>query len=68
VFSSSSFNFSGIPLRPLIHFEWLFVKGKIWGAGFSILNGHMQFSHDHLLKRLSFFHHRFLALLRIRWM
>ena len=65
--SSRSFIVSGPTFRSLIHFEFIFVYGFRKCSSFILLQVVDQFSHHHLLKRLSFFHCIFLPpLLRIR--
>jgi hypothetical protein len=66
--SFSNFRVSGLIFRSLIHFELLLVQGDRHGSSFSFLETIKHFSQQHLLKRLSFLHHIFLALLsKIRW-
>ena len=54
MFSSRSFIVSGLTLRSLIHFEFIFVYGVRKCSGFILLQVIDQFSQHHLLKRLSF--------------
>ena len=60
--SSRSFILSGLTLRSLIHFEFIFVYGVRKCSSFIILQVVDQFSQHHLLKRLSFngLYHSFL--------
>ena len=60
MFSSKSFIVSGLTFRSLIHFEYIFVYGVIKCSNFILLLVAVQFSQDHLLKRLSFLHCIFL--------
>ena len=53
MFSSKSFIFSGLILRSLIHFEFIFVYGVKKCSNFILLRVAVQFSQHHLLKRLS---------------
>jgi hypothetical protein len=46
----------GLILRSVIHFELILVQGEIQGSGFNLLHVDIQFSQQHLLKRLSFLH------------
>jgi hypothetical protein len=69
MFSSSSFKVSCLILRSLIHCKLIFVQNKRKGSDFNLLLLDIQFSQDHLLKRLSFIQRMFLApLSRIRWL
>jgi hypothetical protein len=55
-------------LRSLIHFELMLVQGDKQGSSFSFLQADNHFFQQHLLKRLSFLHHMFLApSSKIRW-
>ena len=56
MFSSRSFKVSGLTLRSLIHLEFIFVYGVRKCSSFILLQVVDQFSQQHLLKRLSFFH------------
>ena len=56
MFSSRSFIVSGLTIRSLIHFEFIFVYGVRKCSSFILLQVVDQFSQHHLLKRLSFFH------------
>ena len=56
MFSSRSFIVSGLMLRCLIHFEFIFVYGVRKCPSFILLQVVDQFSQHHLLKRLSFLH------------
>jgi hypothetical protein len=59
---------SGLIFRSLIHFELILVQGDRHGSSFSFLQTGNHFSQQHLLKRLSFLHHIFLApLSKMRW-
>ena len=60
LFSSKSFIVSGLTLRFLIHFEFIFVDGIRECSNFILLHVVVQSSQHHLLKRLSFLHCRFL--------
>ena len=60
MFSSRSFIVSGLTLRSLIHFEFIFVYGVSKCSSFSLLQVVDQFSQHHLLKRLSLIHCIFL--------
>ena len=53
MFSSRSFIVSGLTLRSLIHFEFIFVYGFRKCSSFILLQVVDQFSQHHLLKRLS---------------
>ena len=55
-FSSKSFIISGLTLRSLIHFEFVFVYGVREWSNFIHLHISVQFSQHHLLKILSFLH------------
>ena len=57
MFSSSSFIVSGLISRSLKHFEFIFVYGVRKCSSFILLQVVDQFSHHHLLKRLSFLHY-----------
>ena len=61
MFSSKSLIVSGLTFRPLIHFEFIFVYGVRECSNFIPLHVAVQFSHHHLLKRLSFLHCNILA-------
>ena len=68
MFSSKSFILSGLMFRSLIHFEFIFVYSVRECSSFILLQVIDQFSQNHLLKRLSFFHCIFLPpLSKIRW-
>jgi len=56
VFSSRIFMVPGLTLKPLIHFELIFVCGIRQGSSFILLHVAIQFSQHHLLKTLSFPH------------
>ena len=56
MFSSRSFIVSGLTVRSLIHFEFIFVYGVRKCSSFILLQVVNQFSQHHLLKRLSFLH------------
>ena len=60
MFSSRSCMVSGLTLRSLIHFEFIFVYGVRKCSSFILLQVVDQFSQHHLLKRLSFLHCKFL--------
>ena len=53
MFSSKSFIVSGLIVRSLIHFEFIFVYGVRKCSNFNLLHVAVQFSQHHLLKRLS---------------
>ena len=68
MFSSRSLIVSGLPFRSLIHFEFLFVYGVKKSSNFILLHRAVQFSQQHLLKRLSLPHCIFLLpLSKIRY-
>ena len=54
---------SGLTFRSLIYFEFIFVYGIRKYSTFLLLCVAVQFSQQHLLKRLSFLHCKFLLLL-----
>ena len=56
MFSSKRFIVSGLIFRSLIHFEFIFVYGVRKCSNFILLHVAVQFSQDHLLKRLPLFH------------
>ena len=58
--SSKSFIVSGLTFRSLIHFELIFVYGVRKCSNFILLHVAVQFSQQHLLKRLSLPHCIFL--------
>ena len=60
MFSSKSFIVFGIIVRSLIHFECIFVCDVREYPNFILLHVAVQFSHHHLLNRLSFLHCIFL--------
>ena len=60
MFSSRSFTVSGLTVRSLIHFEFIFVYGVRKCSSFILLQVVDQFSQHDLLKRLSFLHCIFL--------
>ena len=60
MFSSRSFIASGLTLRSLIHFEFIFVYSVRKCSSFILLQVVDQFSQHQLLKRLSFLHCIFL--------
>ena len=62
MFSSKNFIVSGLIFRSLIHFEFIFVYGVRKCSSFILLQVVDQFSQHHLLKRLSFLHCIFLAI------
>jgi hypothetical protein len=51
------FKVSGLILRYLIHCELMLAQGERYGSSVSLLHMDIQFSQQHLLKRLSFVHH-----------
>ena len=53
MFSSKSFIVSGLTFRSLIHFEFIFVYSVRKYSNFILLHVAVQFSQDHLLKRMS---------------
>ena len=55
-FSSKSFIVSGLKFRSLIHLEFIFAYGVRECSNFILVHVAVQFSHPHLLKRLSFLH------------
>ena len=55
MFSSMRFIVSGLILRSLIHFEFIFMYGIRKSSNFIPLHTVAQFSQNHLMKRLSFF-------------
>ena len=59
-FSSRSFIVSGLTVRSLIHFEFIFVYGVRKCSSFILLQVVDQISQHHLLKRLYFLHCIFL--------
>ena len=56
MFSSKSFIVSGVTLRSLIYFEFIFVYGVRECSNFILFHVAVQFSQHHLLKRLSVLH------------
>ena len=77
MFSSKSFIVSGLTFGTLIHFEFIFMYGgfmfgfhvcfHVWYSNFILLHKAVQFSQNHVLKRLSFPHGIFMpSLLKIR--
>src|SRR5574337_243798 len=60
MFSSRSFIVSGLTLRSLIHFEFIFVYGVRKCSSFNLLQVVNQISQHHLLKRFSLIHCIFL--------
>jgi len=60
MFSSRSFIVSGLTLRSLIHFEFIFVYGVSKCSSLILLQVVDQFSQHSLLKRLSLIHCIFL--------
>ena len=56
IFSSKSFIVSGLTFRSLIHFEFIFVYGVRKCSHLILLHVAVQFSQQHLLKRLSLPH------------
>ena len=68
MFSSRIFMVSGLALRSLIHFEFIFVYGVRKCSSFILLEVVDQSSQHHLLKRLSLIHCIFLSpLSKIRY-
>ena len=68
MFSSKSFIAFALTFRSLIHFEFIFLYGVRKCSNFIILHVAIQFSQNHLLKRLSLPHCIFLPLLsKIRY-
>ena len=68
MFFSKDFIVSGLPFRPLIHFEFIFVYGVRKCSNFILLHVAVQFSQHLLLKRLSLPHCIFLSpLSKIRY-
>ena len=63
MFSSRSFIVSGLTLRSLIHFKFIFVYGVRECSNSILLHVAVRFSQYHLLKRLSFHHRIFLPTL-----
>ena len=61
MFSSRSFIVSGLTLRSLIRFEFIFVYGVRKCSSFILLQVVDKFSQHHLLKRLSLIHCIFLS-------
>ena len=55
MFSSRSFVVSGLIFRSLIRFEFIFVHGVRKCSNFILLHIAVQFSQQHLLKRLSLY-------------
>ena len=60
MFSSRIFIVSGLTLRSLIHFEFIYMYGVTKCSSFILLQVVDQFSQHHLLKRLSLLHCIFL--------
>ena len=60
MFSFKSFIVSCLTFRSLIHFEFIFVYGVRKCSNFILLHVAIQFSQNHLLKRLSLPHCIFL--------
>ena len=68
MFSSKSFILSGLTLKSLIHFEFIFMYDVQKCSNFILLHVAVQFSQHHLLKRLSLPHCMFLPpLSKIRY-
>ena len=68
MFASKSFIVSGLTFRSLTHFEFIFVNGVQKCSIFILLPVAVQFSQNHLLKRLSLPHCIFLPpLSKIRY-
>ena len=55
MFSFRCFIVSGLTFRSLIHFEFIFVYGVRECSNFTLLQVALQFSQNHILKKLSFF-------------
>ena len=53
MFSSKSFEVSGLTFRSLVHVEFIFAYGVRKCSNFILLHVAVQFSQHHLLKRLS---------------
>uniref|UniRef100_A0ABI8A2X2 Uncharacterized protein n=1 Tax=Felis catus TaxID=9685 RepID=A0ABI8A2X2_FELCA len=67
-FSSRILMASCLTFRSFIHFEFIFVSGVRKWSRFILLHVAVQFSQNHLLKRLSLFHWIFFpALSEISW-
>ena len=60
MFSSKSFIISGLTFSSLVHFKFIFVYGLRKCSNFILLHVAIQFSQNHLLKRLFFSHCIFL--------
>ena len=60
MFFSTSFIVSGLTFRSLINFEFIFLFGVRECSSIILFHVAVQFSQDHLLKRLSFLHCMFL--------
>ena len=60
MFSSKSFIVSGLTVKSLIHFEFIFMYGIRKCSSSILLHVTVQFSQHHLLKRMSFLHCIFL--------
>ena len=60
MFSSKSFIVSGLTVKSLIHFEFIFVYGVRKCSSSILLHVTIEFSHHHLLERISFLHCIFL--------
>jgi hypothetical protein len=66
--SFSNFRVSGLIFRSSIHLEFILVQGDRHRSSFSFLQMDNHFSQQHLLKRLSFLHRKFLGPLpKTRW-
>ena len=61
VFSFKNFIVSSLTFRYLIHFEFIFVYGVRECSNFILLHVVLQFTQNHLLKRLFFLHRSFLS-------
>ena len=61
MFSSKSFIVSGLTVKSLIHFEFIFVYGIRKCSSSILLHVTIQFSQHHLLKRMYFLHCLFLT-------
>jgi hypothetical protein len=66
--SCTKFKVSGLIVRSLIYFELILVQGDKHGSSFNFRQADIQFSQQHLMKRLSFLHCMFLVpLSKIKW-
>lgn len=68
VFACKSFSILGFKLRPLIHFELIFVHGEAYKSNFILLQGKVQVASTIFLNKLSFLQRMFLSpLSKIKW-